>query len=128
MLTIMHVRWRDSASCDAWTPDEEVREWAAEDMVVESVGFLVKKNDDYITLSSMKAGDMHACYHKIPRCSVIEIKELDQDIKTPAKDQEVTINGYSAGTLACHVMDRFADDPEKKDAIIKFMLQIQEGE
>jgi len=180
MSEIVCIKWRDSSSCNDWTGKQEVRDWASEEMIVESVGFLVEEEEydgNFVTLASMKTHGMYACYHKIPCCSIIgkrfikegesertwckyndhEVRELtkygvckdctieilEKDIEasqertkksesvnkaTREKDREFTINGYSAGTLACHVMDRFADDPEKKDAIIKFMLQIPEGE
>ena len=68
---IVCIKWRDSSSCNDWAEKQEVREWTSEDMIVESVGFLVEEYGDYVTLASMKTHGMYACYHKIPCCSII---------------------------------------------------------
>lgn len=79
-LRIVKVHWRDAEHIinDTWTDEAKVQEFADEDFVLESIGYLVRKTDKYVTL----AGDWDeynknwGAVRKIPSAMVLSIEDL----------------------------------------------------
>jgi hypothetical protein len=73
------IVWRDAGDHeDTWADMKNVDEWADRELLITSIGFLVKKTEKYYTL----AGDFdrdnqnYGRVTKIPVSMAIELKEL----------------------------------------------------
>ena len=77
---LVRIVWRDAEHMikDTWTDDESVQEFANEDFLLVSVGWLIKKTDKYYTI----AGDWDehldnwGSVRKIPATMVQSVSDL----------------------------------------------------
>jgi len=78
-LKVVRVTWRDAEDLsDTWADDDRVTEFAENDSIMESVGYVVRRTDKYLTI----AGDWDAkngnwgTVRKLPTAMVLNVEEL----------------------------------------------------
>lgn len=73
-MKIVKVLWIDTSSNHEWKSAEAMKKWGNEDMVIESIGFLIDKNNKHVVLSGMMASDGESgIQQRIPRGCVKKI-------------------------------------------------------
>ena len=77
---IVRVQWRDAEHMikDSWTEANKVEAFADEDFVLESVGYLVRRTDKYVTLAGDWDDDNKnwGAVRKIPTSMVLSVESL----------------------------------------------------
>ena len=72
------IEWVD-ASCKAeWTSHEDILDWGKEELVINSVGYLVGESKRYFILSSTMSPEMLGSSMKIPKSWVKKKVKLCQ--------------------------------------------------
>ena len=84
-IKIIYIKWHDASHLSGWHNSAEIGDFANEDTVVETCGYLVSENDDAVIIASSvsryRAGDLT----RIPRNGIkefITFGEKDDGDKT----------------------------------------------
>lgn len=76
-MTKIYVKWCDANSNAEWFTIEEALKWAeSEEWEVETIGFVLSKNDEYILLCQGYSGEICRGLLKIPTTWIREYKVL----------------------------------------------------
>ena len=79
-MTLVRIIWRDAEDImDTWSKDKKVQNFSLADFMLESVGYLVRKTDKYVTIAGDwdVANKKWGAVRKFPTAVVLDIKELE---------------------------------------------------
>ena len=75
---VVYVTWRDCETLSEWASVQDVLEFAEQDRIIKTVGFLIDENEDRLVLSSSwetQFGKIAGSWI-IPRAQVVQVNEV----------------------------------------------------
>ena len=79
-MDLIYVQWWDAHNRDGWTPIERAKDECVPH-VIDSVGWLIAKNEDYITIAPHMAPNSVEGYISIPSSAIKKKKKLLNPLK-----------------------------------------------